>query len=143
MSKAKTPFSWDDPFAMRARRTNNECAVQDAVLAYCQRKPLPRMQQAFLLEQTDPAIVREMGELSVLGSTMPEQHGGTGPAYVCYDLTARAVERVDSGYHAMMSVQSSLVIQPDEVADAVRWLCGDGAASVTGQCISVSGGEVA
>ena len=143
MSKAKTPFSWDNPYALRAQLTDDECVVQHAVEAYRQGKLLPRVRQAFCHEQADPAIFREMGELGVLGSTMPEQYGGTGPAYVGYGLIAREVERVDCGYRSMMSVQSSLVIEPGEVADALRWLCRDGAASVTGQRISVSGGEVA
>ena len=112
MSKSKTPFSWDDPFALHDQLTDDERAVQQAAHAYCQDKLLPRVQQAFRHEQTDPGIFREMGELGLLGPTIPEQYGGAGLGYVAYGLIAREVERVDSGYRSMMSVQSSLVMVP-------------------------------
>ncbi|HNO41117.1 MAG TPA: acyl-CoA dehydrogenase family protein, partial [Ottowia sp.] len=112
MSKTKTPFSWQDPFALHDQLSADERAVQDAAHAYCQDKLLPRVQQAFRSEQTDPAIFREMGELGLLGPTIPEQYGGAGLGYVSYGLIAREVERVDSGYRSMMSVQSSLVMVP-------------------------------
>ena len=112
MSKSKTPFSWDDPFAPHDQLTDDERAVQQAAHAYCQDKLLPRVQDAFRHEKTDPAIFREMGELGLLGPTIPEQYGGAGLNYVCYGLVAREVERIDSGYRSMMSVQSSLVMVP-------------------------------
>ncbi|WP_024539552.1 acyl-CoA dehydrogenase family protein, partial [Comamonas badia] len=112
MSKPKTPFSWQDPFALHDQLTADERAVQDAARAYCQDKLLPRVQEAFRHEKTDPAIFREMGELGLLGPTIPEQYGGAGLNYVSYGLIAREVERVDSGYRSMMSVQSSLVMVP-------------------------------
>src|SRR6185312_6105903 len=105
-------FNWEDPFALRAQLTDDERAVQDAAHAYCQEKLLPRVQQAFRNEQTDPAIFREMGELGLLGPTISEEYGGAGLGYVSYGLIAREVERVDSGYRSMMSVQSSLVMVP-------------------------------
>ena len=83
--------------------------VRDAARAYCQDKLAPRVLEAFRHEKTDPEIFREMGELGLLGPTIPEQYGGPGLNYVCYGLIAREVERVDSGYRSMMSVQSSLV----------------------------------
>ena len=86
--------------------------MQDAARAYCQEKLLPRVTEAFRHEKTDVAIFREMGELGLLGPTIPEQYGGSGLNYVCYGLVAREVERVDSGYRSMMSVQSSLVMVP-------------------------------
>ncbi|HMN58094.1 MAG TPA: acyl-CoA dehydrogenase family protein, partial [Ottowia sp.] len=112
MSKPKTPFSWQDPFALHDQLTADERAVQEAAAAYCQDKLLPRVQEAFRHEKTDPAIFREMGELGLLGPTIPERFGGAGLGYVSYGLIAREVERVDSGYRSMMSVQSSLVMVP-------------------------------
>ena len=79
--------------------------VRDAAAAYCQDKLQPRVLNAFRNETTDPAIFREMGELGLLGPTIPEQYGGPGLNYVSYGLIAREVERVDSGYRSMMSVQ--------------------------------------
>ena len=112
MSHPKTPFSWQDPFALHDQLSADERAVQEAAAAYCQDKLLPRVQEAFRHEKTDPAIFREMGELGLLGPTIPEQYGGAGLGYVSYGLIAREVERVDSGYRSMMSVQSSLVMVP-------------------------------
>ncbi|HRH90150.1 MAG TPA: acyl-CoA dehydrogenase family protein, partial [Rubrivivax sp.] len=108
----KASFHWDDPLLLEQQLSDDERAVRDAARAYCQEKLLPRVQQAFRLEQTDPAIFREMGELGLLGPTIPEAYGGSGLNYVCYGLIAREVERVDSGYRSMMSVQSSLVMVP-------------------------------
>ncbi len=110
--KAKASFSWEDPFHLDAQLTDDERAVRDAAHAYCQEKLLPRVTEAFRHEKTDPAIFREMGELGLLGPTIPEVYGGSGLNYVCYGLVAREVERVDSGYRSMMSVQSSLVMVP-------------------------------
>jgi glutaryl-CoA dehydrogenase len=86
--------------------------VREAAHQYCQERLLPRVQMAFRNEQTDRSIFNEMGELGLLGPTIPEQYGGAGLNYVCYGLVAREVERVDSGYRSMMSVQSSLVMVP-------------------------------
>jgi glutaryl-CoA dehydrogenase len=112
MASNKATFSWEDPFQLSAQLTDDERQVQDAARAYCQEKLLPRVQLAFRNETTDASIFREMGELGLLGPTIPEQYGGAGLNYVCYGLVAREVERVDSGYRSMMSVQSSLVMVP-------------------------------
>ena len=109
---ASTRFSWEDPFNLDSQLTDDERAVRDAARAYSQERLLPRVTEAFRHEKTDPAIFREMGELGLLGATIPEQYGGAGLNYVCYGLVAREVERVDSGYRSMMSVQSSLVMVP-------------------------------
>ncbi len=110
--KAKTPFHWDDPLLLDRQLTDDERMVRDAARAYCQDKLQPRVLEAFRHEKTDPAIFREMGALGLLGPTIPEQYGGAGLNYVSYGLIAREVERVDSGYRSMMSVQSSLVMVP-------------------------------
>ncbi len=105
-------FHWDDPFLLDAQLTEDERMVRNAASAYCQERLAPRVPQAFRNHTTDPAIFREMGELGLLGPTIPEQYGGQGLGYVSYGLIAREVERVDSGYRSMMSVQSSLVMVP-------------------------------
>ena len=92
--------------------TEEERMVRDAAQAYAQDKLAPRVLNAFRNEQTDPAIFSEMGELGLLGATIPAEYGGAGLNYVSYGLIAREVERVDSGYRSMMSVQSSLVMVP-------------------------------
>jgi glutaryl-CoA dehydrogenase len=112
MSLPKAAFHWDDPLLLEQQLSDDERAVRDAAHAYCQERLAPRALQAFRHEQTDPAIFREMGELGLLGITLPEAYGGAGMNYVCYGLVAREVERVDSGYRSMMSVQSSLVMLP-------------------------------
>ncbi|MBU6272353.1 MAG: acyl-CoA dehydrogenase [Betaproteobacteria bacterium] len=109
---AKAQFQWDDPLLLDAQLTEDERMVREAAHAYCQDKLLPRVTEAFRHEKTDVAIFREMGELGLLGPTIPEQYGGPGLNYVSYGLIAREVERVDSGYRSMMSVQSSLVMLP-------------------------------
>src|SRR4051812_43347216 len=109
---AKATFHWADPLLLDAQLTADERAVRDAAQAYCQEKLAPRVLEAFRNEKTDTAIFREMGELGLLGATIPEQYGGAGLNYVCYGLVAREVERVDSGYRSMMSMQSSLVMVP-------------------------------
>src|SRR5690554_4345985 len=86
--------------------------VRDSAAQYCQDKLMPRVLESFRHEQTDASIFREMGELGLLGATIPTEYGGSGLNYVCYGLIAREVERVDSGYRSMMSVQSSLVMVP-------------------------------
>ena len=109
---ARIPFDHSDPFALHGQLTEDERAVHGAARAYCQDKLAQRVLEAFRNEQTDAAIFREMGELGLLGPTIPEQYGGAGLGYVSYGLIAREVERVDSGYRSMMSVQSSLVMVP-------------------------------
>ena len=108
----KASFDWQDPFALEQQLTDDERQVQQAARAYCQGRLLPRVQQAFRQEHTDAAIFREMGELGLLGATIGTDYGGAGLNYVCYGLIAREVERVDSGFRSMMSVQSSLVMLP-------------------------------
>jgi glutaryl-CoA dehydrogenase len=105
-------FSWDDPLLLEQQLSADERSVRDAASAYCQERLAPRVLEAFRHERTDPAIFREMGELGLLGLTIPEAYGGSGLNYVCYGLVAREVERVDSGYRSMMSVQNSLVMVP-------------------------------
>ncbi|WP_171205950.1 acyl-CoA dehydrogenase [Ruegeria sp. HKCCA0235A] len=106
------PFTWDDPFLLEDQLAEDERMVRDAAHAYAQDKLLSRVTAAFANEETDPAIFREMGEMGLLGTTIPEEYGGIGSSYVTYGLVAREVERVDSGYRSMMSVQSSLVMYP-------------------------------
>ena len=112
---AKTSFHWDDPLLLDQQLSADERAVRDAAAAYCQERLAPRVLEAFRHGTTDVAIFREMGELGLLGATIPEAYGGAGLNYVCYGLVAREVERVDSGYRSMMSVQSSLVMVPINV----------------------------
>jgi glutaryl-CoA dehydrogenase len=101
------------PAAARpAQLTDDERAVRDAARAYCQERLAPRVLGGLPPREDRPAIFREMGELGLLGPTIPEAYGGAGLNYVCYGLIAREVERVDSGYRSMMSVQSSLVMVP-------------------------------
>ena len=108
----KARFHWDDPLLLDQQLTPDERAIRDAAHAYCQGKLQPRILDAFRHEKTDPAIFQEMGELGLLGPTIPEVYGGAGLNHVSYGLIAREVERVDSGYRSMMSVQSSLVMLP-------------------------------
>jgi glutaryl-CoA dehydrogenase len=108
----KAQFVWDDPLLLNDQLSEEERMVRDAANAYCQAKLQPRVLEAFRNGTTDPAIFREMGELGLLGPTIPHEYGGAGLSYVCYGLIAREVERVDSGYRSMMSVQSSLVMVP-------------------------------
>ena len=105
-------FNWADPLLLDQQLTDDERMVREAAAAYCQDKLMPRVLESFRNERTDAAIFREMGELGLLGPTIPEQYGGPGLNYVSYGLIAREVERVDSGYRSMMSVQSSLVMVP-------------------------------
>ena len=109
---AKASFHWDDPFLLQQQLSEDERMIEEAARAYCQDKLLTRVTEAFRHEKTDPAIFREMGELGLLGPTIPAEYGGPGLSYVAYGLIAREVERVDSGYRSMMSVQSSLVMLP-------------------------------
>ena len=105
-------FAWDDAFRLVGQLTEDERLIRDAAHAFTQDRLQPRVIDAFENEQTDPAIFAEMGRQGLLGVTVPEQYGGGGASYVSYGLIAREIERVDSGYRSMMSVQSSLVIYP-------------------------------
>jgi glutaryl-CoA dehydrogenase len=105
-------FDWQDPFRMEDQLTEEERMLRDAARAFAQEKLQPRVIAAYREERTDPAIFAEMGEMGLLGVTVPEEYGGLGASYVAYGLIAREVERVDSGYRSMMSVQSSLVMYP-------------------------------
>jgi glutaryl-CoA dehydrogenase len=106
------PFSWEDPFLMDDQLTEDERMIRDAARVYAQDQLQPRIIDAYRDETTDAGIFREMGEMGLLGITIPEEYGGVGASYVAYGLVAREVERVDSGYRSMMSVQSSLVMYP-------------------------------
>ncbi|HEX8049537.1 acyl-CoA dehydrogenase [Rhizobium sp.] len=105
-------FDWADPFRLVEQLSDDERMVLDTAHAYAQEKLAPRVLDAFRHEKTDPTIFREMGELGLLGPTIAPEYGGAGLGYVAYGLIAREVERVDSGYRSMMSVQSSLVMVP-------------------------------
>ena len=110
--KRKAVFQWDDPLLLNDQLSEDERMVRDAAAAYCQDRLARRVLEAFRHEKSDPSVFREMGALGLLGPTIPAQYGGAGLNYVCYGLIAREVERVDSGYRSMMSVQSSLVMVP-------------------------------
>ena len=109
---SKASFNWSDPLLLDQQLSEDERMIRDASAQYAQDKLLPRVVEAFRNEYTDVAIFREMGALGLLGPTIPEQYGGAGLNYVAYGLIAREIERVDSGYRSMMSVQSSLVMVP-------------------------------
>ena len=110
MSKAS--FNWADPLLLDTQLSEEERMIRDASADYAHGRLMPRIHDAFRNETTDPAIFREMGELGLLGLTIPEQYGGANLNYVSYGLVAREIERVDSGYRSMMSVHSSLVMLP-------------------------------
>lgn len=105
-------FDWSDPFRLDSQLTDEERMIRDAAAAFAADRLAPRIEKAYLDEVTDPDIFREMGEQGLLGVTVPEAYGGAGASYVAYGLVAREVERIDSGYRSMMSVQSSLVMYP-------------------------------
>ncbi|OQW82262.1 MAG: acyl-CoA dehydrogenase [Proteobacteria bacterium ST_bin15] len=109
---APATFQWDDAFHLEAQLSADERLIRDSARGYAQSKLLPRISEAYLNETTDRAIFSEMGELGLLGVTLPETYGCADAGYVAYGLVAREVERVDSGYRSMMSVQSSLVMYP-------------------------------
>ncbi|MCC6204228.1 MAG: acyl-CoA dehydrogenase [Hyphomicrobiales bacterium] len=111
-SRTAANFVWNDPFLLDDQLSEDERAIRDAAAAFAADKLATRVEDAYLNEKTDPAIFREMGEAGLLGVTVPEEYGGLGAGYVTYGLIAREVERVDSGYRSMMSVQSSLVMFP-------------------------------
>jgi glutaryl-CoA dehydrogenase len=106
-----TPLNWEDPFELDSQLNDEQRMVRDSARQYAQERLLPRVKEAFRSESTDPTIFREMGEMGLLGSTI-DGYGCPGVDYVCYGLVAREVERVDSGYRSMLSVQSSLVMYP-------------------------------
>ncbi|HKK37155.1 MAG TPA: acyl-CoA dehydrogenase [Paracoccaceae bacterium] len=110
--EAMAAFDWQDPFRLVDQLTEDERMVMESARAYAEGKLLPRVTDAYLNETVEPGIFREMGEMGLLGVTIPEQYGGLGAGYVTYGLVAREVERIDSGYRSMMSVQSSLVMHP-------------------------------
>jgi glutaryl-CoA dehydrogenase len=110
--KTKARFSWEDPFLLDQQLTDEERMIRDSARAYCQDKLAPRVLEMFRNEGTDVSIFRELGALDMLGIVIPEEYGGSGLGYVSYGLVAREVERVDSGFRSMMSVQGSLVMVP-------------------------------
>ena len=112
MQRASQSFSWEDPFLLDDQLADDERMIRDAAAAFAAGKLAPRVQRAYLEETADPEIFREMGATGLLGVTIPAEYGGVGANYVAYGLVAREVERVDSGYRSMMSVQSSLVMHP-------------------------------
>ena len=105
-------FNWADPLLLDQQLSDEERMVQDSARKFAAERLAPRVLEAFRREHTDPAIFREMGETGLLGATIPAEYGGSGLNYVCYGLIAREVERIDSGYRSMLSVQSSLVMLP-------------------------------
>jgi glutaryl-CoA dehydrogenase len=109
---AASSFNWEDPLLLDAQLSDEERLIRDAARSYAEGQLAPRVLQAFRTEQIDPAIFREMGEMGLLGATISEHYGGGGLSYVNYGLIAREIERVDSGFRSMMSVQSSLVMLP-------------------------------
>ncbi|MDC1066472.1 acyl-CoA dehydrogenase [Alphaproteobacteria bacterium] len=108
----KPQFNWEDPLLLESLISEEEKLIKSTAHDYAQSKLLPRVEEAFLDEKTDKDIFKEMGQLGLLGITIPEKYGCAGASYVSYGLVAREVERVDSGYRSMMSVQSSLVMHP-------------------------------
>jgi len=109
---SKPSFQWDDPFLFENQLTEEERMVRDTARDYAQDKLMPRILEAYRSEEYDADIIPEMGELGLLGPTLPEEYGGAGVNHICYGLITREVERVDSGYRSMLSVQSSLVMYP-------------------------------
>ncbi|WP_421170294.1 acyl-CoA dehydrogenase [Aeromonas dhakensis] len=124
----RTRFDWQDPFFLDGQLGEEERLIRDAARDYCQARLMPRVLQANRREQFDRTIMNELGELGLLGATLPEQYGCAGVNHVAYGLIAREVERVDSGYRSAMSVQSSLVMHPihayGDEAQRQRWLPG-------------------
>ncbi|MEM9279688.1 MAG: acyl-CoA dehydrogenase family protein, partial [Pseudomonadota bacterium] len=105
-------FNFEDPFLLDGQLTDDERMIRDSAHAFAQETLQPRVIEAYRDEASDPGIFAEMGKVGLLGSTLPEEYGGIGASYVAYGLVAREIERVDSGYRSMMSVQSSLVMYP-------------------------------
>ena len=111
-SSQSSAFAWDDPFLLDDQLSDEERMIRDAAKAFAEAELMPHVQDAYLEEKTDPGLFRRMGQAGLLGVTLPEKYGAAGANYVAYGLVAREVERIDSGYRSMMSVQSSLVIFP-------------------------------
>ncbi len=111
-TKLKAQFVWEDPLLLDHQLADDERAIRDAAGAFAKSTLAPRVLEDFRHERAAPELFREMGAMGLLGTTIPEQYGGAGLNYVCYGLIAREIERVDSGYRSMMSVQSSLVMVP-------------------------------
>ena len=109
---ARATFSWEDPFLLEDQLDEDERMIRDTAQAFAQNKLLPKVIEAYAKEKSDPDVIREMGKLGLLGVTLPENYGGSGASYVAYGLVAREIEKVDSGYRSMLSVQSSLVSYP-------------------------------
>ncbi len=105
-------FQWDDPLFLEGQLTEDERMIRDTAREFAARELSPRIERAYLEEKTDPALFRLMGQAGLIGVTLPEEFGGAGAGYVSYGLVAREVERVDSGFRSMVSVQSSLVMYP-------------------------------
>ena len=105
-------FNWSDPFYLEQQLSEEERMLKDASKTFAQEKLQPRVTKAFQNESIEPGLFKELGEMGLLGTTIPEEYGGLGAGYVSYGLVAREIERVDSGYRSMMSVQSSLVMYP-------------------------------
>jgi glutaryl-CoA dehydrogenase len=105
-------FDWSDPFDLESQLSDEENLIRETARGYAQEQLLPRISSAYLNETTDPGVFEEFGSLGLLGITIPVEYGGAGASYVSYGLVAREIERVDSGYRSMMSVQSSLVMHP-------------------------------
>lgn len=114
MAQKPAPFTWNDPFLLADQLSEEERMIQDSAAAFAAASLAPRVKDAYLNETTDPEIFREMGAAGLLGVTVAEEYGGVGASYVAYGLVAREIERVDSGYRSMASVQSSLVMYPIE-----------------------------
>src|ERR671913_511875 len=110
--KTDVTFNWADPLLLDQQLTHDEQMVRETARAYCQDKLAPRVLEMFRHEKAEPSIFREMGALDLLGVVIPEQYGGAGMNCVSYGLVAREIERIDSGYRSMMSVQGSLVMVP-------------------------------
>src|SRR5712691_10780991 len=110
--EVRASFRWDDPLRFDDQLTEDERLIRDTARSYAQDKLVPRVIDAYMEEKTDRAIFTEMGALGLLGVTVPEAYGGAEAGYVSYGLVAREIERVDSGYRSMMSVQSSLTMYP-------------------------------
>ncbi len=131
-----TPFSWSDPFLLDDQLTEEERMIRDSAAAFAADRLAPRIEAAYLNETTDPEIFREMGQAGLLGVTVSDEYGGVGASYVAYGLVAREIERVDSGYRSMASVQSSLVMFPIEAygseAQKLKYLPGLAAGELIG-----------
>ena len=105
-------FSWEDPLYLEDQLSEDERMIAQSARTYAQTSLMPKITEAYANETVAPEIFKEMGDMGLLGITVPEEYGGLGSSYVAYGLVAREIERVDSGYRSMMSVQSSLVMYP-------------------------------